>query len=126
MAILILQERGKLRIHDPICTYLSPCPQAWQPITISQLLTHSSGIPNHFERDGINLVHLEKEPLDFKPGTQFTYSNSGYVVLATIIEKVSGESARHVLAAEYLCSFAHDAYWLRFHPASPCGYGNWI
>src|ERR1700676_2324306 len=41
MAILILQERGKLHIHDRICTYLSPCPQAWQPITISELLTHS-------------------------------------------------------------------------------------
>ena len=92
MAILILQERGKLHIHDRICTYLSPCPQAWQAITIYELLTHSSGIPNHFERSGINLKQLETEPVDFKPGTQFNYSNSGYVVLATLIEKVSGEA----------------------------------
>lgn len=92
MAILILQERGKLHIHDRICTYLSPCPQAWQPITIFELLTHSSGIPNHFERSGITLKQLAAEPLDFKPGTQFNYSNSGYVVLATLIEKVSGEA----------------------------------
>jgi CubicO group peptidase (beta-lactamase class C family) len=92
MAILLLEERGKLHIHDPICTYLSPCPQSWQQITIYHLLTHSSGIPNHFDPSGINLVQLEKEPLDFKPGTQFNYSNSGYVVLALIIEKVSGEA----------------------------------
>jgi CubicO group peptidase (beta-lactamase class C family) len=92
MAILILQERGKLHIHNRICAYLSPCPQAWQSITIFELLTHSSGIPNHFERSGINLKQLEAEPLDFKPGTQFNYSNSGYVVLATLIEKASGEA----------------------------------
>lgn len=92
MAILILQERGKLQIHDRICTYLSPCPRDWQPITIFELLTHSSGIPDHFERSGIDLQQLEAEPLDFKPGTQFNYSNSGYVVLATLIEKASGEA----------------------------------
>jgi CubicO group peptidase (beta-lactamase class C family) len=92
MAILILQERGKLHLHDPICTYLTPCPQTWQPITIYQLLTHSSGIPNQFDRPGISLTVLEEEPLDFKPGTQFSYSNSGYFVLATILEKVSGEA----------------------------------
>jgi CubicO group peptidase (beta-lactamase class C family) len=92
MAILILQERGKLHIHDRICIYLSPCPQAWQPITIYELLTHSSGIPDHFERSGITLKQLEAEPLDFKPSIRFNYSNSGYVVLATLIEKVSGEA----------------------------------
>ena len=92
MALLILQERGKLHIHDRLCIYLSPCPQSWQQITIFELLTHRSGIPNHFERSGINLSQLEKEPLDFQPGTQFNYSNSGYVVLATLLEKVSGET----------------------------------
>jgi CubicO group peptidase (beta-lactamase class C family) len=92
MAILILQERGKLHIHDSICTYLAPCPHAWQPITISQLLTHSSGIPDHFNPHGITVRQLEKEPLDFQPGSKFNYSNSDYVVLATLIEKVSGQA----------------------------------
>lgn len=92
MALLILQEQGKLHIRDRICTYLSSCPRAWQPITIFELLTHSSGILDHFTRSGINLKQLEEEPLDFKPGTQFNYSNSGYVVLATLIEKASGEA----------------------------------
>ena len=57
MAIMILQERGKLRVSDPACQYLTDCPAAWQPLTIRHLLTHTSGIPNYtnfpdFARDG--------------------------------------------------------------------------
>ena len=47
MAIMILQERGKLRVSDPVCQYLTDCPAAWQPLTIRHLLTHTSGIPNY-------------------------------------------------------------------------------
>ena len=46
MAILILQEQGQLNVQDPVCDYISDCPEAWQPVTIHHLLTHSSGIPN--------------------------------------------------------------------------------
>ena len=46
MAILILQARGKLNVQDHICTYLSDCPATWQEISIHQLLTHTSGIPD--------------------------------------------------------------------------------
>ena len=49
MAILILQERGKLSVQDPICTYVPECPAAWQPVTIHHLLTHTSGISNYTE-----------------------------------------------------------------------------
>ncbi len=45
MAILILQEQGKLHVQDHVCTYVTDCPPAWQPMTIHQLLTHTSGIP---------------------------------------------------------------------------------
>lgn len=45
MAILILQEQGKLHVQDHLCSYLSDCPKAWQPITIHHLLTHTSGFP---------------------------------------------------------------------------------
>jgi hypothetical protein len=47
MAILILQDRGKLHVQDPICLYVPDCPQDWQPITIENLLTHTSGIPDY-------------------------------------------------------------------------------
>src|SRR5687767_9892637 len=46
MAIIILEAQGKLEVQDPICNYLSKCPEAWETITIHHLLTHTSGIPN--------------------------------------------------------------------------------
>ena len=84
--ILLLQERGRLNVHDSISRYLSDLPDTWQPITIHQLLTHTSGIPNYtsspqiakLNRTGatpeemIALVH--DKPLDFKPGTKWSYT----------------------------------------------------
>jgi D-alanyl-D-alanine carboxypeptidase len=102
--ILLLQERGRLNVHDPISRYLSSLPPAWQAITIHQLLTHTSGIPNYtsspqiakLNRTGatpeemIALVH--DKPLDFKPGTKWSYTNTGYILLGMIIEKTSSQS----------------------------------
>jgi D-alanyl-D-alanine carboxypeptidase len=81
-AVLILQlyEKGKLRLSDPISTYLSIIPTSWDTITIDQLLSHTSGI-----------VRLEK-PLAFKPGSKFMYSQHGYELLAQISEKVTNIS----------------------------------
>ncbi|HJP98984.1 MAG TPA: serine hydrolase [Rhodanobacteraceae bacterium] len=104
MAIMMLQAEGKLDVHDPVCKYVPDCPKDWQPITIHDLLTHTSGIPNFTDfpsymkaRDETltptQLLALFKDkPLDFKPGTKFKYSNSGYEVLGYIVEKVSGET----------------------------------
>jgi CubicO group peptidase (beta-lactamase class C family) len=77
--ILLLQERGRLNVHDPISRYLSDLPNAWQAITIHQLLTHTSGIPNYtsdpqfarLKRTGASprsMVSLVTEnDLDFSP-----------------------------------------------------------
>lgn len=104
MAILILQDRGKLHIQDHICRYISACPTDWEPITIEQLLTHSSGIPDYTNfPDFVStwtqpttpealIARFKDMPLDFTPGSVFRYSNSGYVLLGYIIERVSGES----------------------------------
>jgi CubicO group peptidase (beta-lactamase class C family) len=104
MAILMLQAQGKLKVQDPICHYLWDCPAAWQPITIHQLLTHTSGIPNFtdfpdyrkFKKSPSTpiqtIAQFKDKPLDFTPGTKWSYSNSGYIVLGAIIEKVSGKS----------------------------------
>lgn len=102
-AVMMLQERGKLNVNDPFCKYLTDCPAAWQPITIRQLLTMTSGIP------GVTATELgplrglpvpwdqwleatKKKPLDFIPGENFKYANSGYTLLGFIIERVSGKS----------------------------------
>jgi len=103
--ILLLQERGLLSVQDPVSKYVDSLPDSWRGITIHQLLTHTSGIPNYVEasqrekeierlgatpREMIDLVAAK--PLDFKPGTQLRYSNTGYVLLGMTIEKVSGQS----------------------------------
>ena len=104
MAILILQAQNKLNVQDPICLYISECPTTWLDITIHQLLTHTSGIPNfikfiNYEATKATpsspeqtIVRFKDKPLDFPPGEQWSYSNSGYIVLGYIIEQVSGQS----------------------------------
>jgi len=110
MLIMQLVEEGKLKLNVPITTYIPDYPKdKGDKITIHHLLTHTSGIPNYtslptlndFMRDPITPLDLVKIfwdlPLDFEPGEKFSYSNSGYIVLGYIIEKVTGESYEDVL-----------------------------
>jgi CubicO group peptidase (beta-lactamase class C family) len=103
MAIMILQEKGKLSTDDKLNKYIADYPNG-DKITIHHLLTHSSGIQNFTDLpvfDSImrdqhsheQIIKLFKHlPLDFEPGSKFNYSNSGYVLLSFIVEKVSGKS----------------------------------
>jgi CubicO group peptidase (beta-lactamase class C family) len=109
MAILQLVASGKLAVQNPVCEYVRNCPKDWAPITVYELLTHTSGIPNftsfpnymevqsHFITPTGLLALFENKPLNFKPGTKFEYSNSGYEVLGYIIQRVSGESYQEYL-----------------------------
>lgn len=102
VAILKLEEEGKLNVHDNINQYLPDFPTQGEKITIEHLLTHTSGIKsysavlewtNTWQKDMTytELIALFKGlPLDFKPGERYKYSNSGYLLLAAIIEKVTG------------------------------------
>jgi CubicO group peptidase (beta-lactamase class C family) len=102
-SILLLEERGKLSVNDPVKQYVSDAPAAWDKITIFHLLTHTSGIPNFtsfpdyrktepFPATPAELVaRFRDKPLDFPPGEKWNYSNSGYVLLGYLIEKISGE-----------------------------------
>jgi CubicO group peptidase (beta-lactamase class C family) len=103
-SILLLEERGKLKVDDPIRKHYANAPAAWDGITLKHLLTHSSGIPNltdgpEFERRKQLVTSLDEtiawfrdKPLDFAPGERMKYSNSGYIMLGYVIEKVSGGS----------------------------------
>jgi CubicO group peptidase (beta-lactamase class C family) len=99
MAIMILQEQNKLSYDDTLSEYFSEFPEYANQITIRHLLTHSSGIKEYIKRgvhtpkitNQIILDTLTKQNnLDFIPGEQYKYSNSGYVLLSIIVEKVSG------------------------------------
>ncbi len=105
MAIMQLAEQGKLNISDSFCKYIDNCPEIWKSITIKNLLTHTSGIFNvsklpdwdekHCVQPYTNLevINLVKDmPLQFSPGKKFKYSNTNYILLGLIIEKVSGKT----------------------------------
>ena len=114
-AILELEEQGKLSVVDPISRYLPGWPRG-DEITIHHLLTHTSGVWSYthdrsiMEEDAARhhstqelLALFRDHPLDFDPGERFAYSNSGYVLLGAIIEKVTGMSyadAMHDLVFE--------------------------
>ncbi len=105
--ILKLQEQGKLSVHDKLSTYLPGYPHG-NDITIENLLTHTSGIPGYDveEKDTIawtpvskaDIMKLFKDlPLEFRPGAKYAYSNSGYFLLGSIIEKVTGKPYEKVM-----------------------------
>lgn len=119
MAIMILQSRGLLSVDDTLSKYLPDFPQAGR-ITIRELLTHTSGVHNYTAiaswrkrwGDPMPLPELiglfAHEPLDFAPGTRWSYSNSGYVLLGAVIEKVSGESYERFLRENILTPLGMD------------------
>jgi CubicO group peptidase (beta-lactamase class C family) len=105
LAIMQLVEQGKLKVSDPLCNYLDNCPQTWKGIAVQNLLTHTSGIlnisklPDWDEKHSIQpytnfeVVNLVKDvPLLFEPGEKYKYSNTNYILLGLIIEKLSGKS----------------------------------
>jgi len=105
VAILQLMERGRLAVDDTISARLPdyPNPEVARAVTIHQLLTHTSGLgdafttrfeqdPHAFRSNADYLPLFAGEPLLFDPGTEWSYSNAGYVVLGLIIERVSGQT----------------------------------
>ncbi len=113
-SILLLQERGKLSVQDPICKYVENCPKTWEPITIHHLLSHTGGLPNFTSfpdygktmmmpttMDGL-IARFKDKPLEFQPLEKWNYSNSGYVLLGHIIEKAAGESFESFLQKSIL------------------------
>ena len=101
MAILLLEDEGKLSLDDRVSKYL-PGISGGDRITLRQLLSHTSGLQDFWPQD-YSFADMEqsttpqhivdkwaKKPLDFEPGTRWQYSNTGYVVAGMIAEKVSG------------------------------------
>lgn len=109
MLVMQLRERGKIQLEASVCTYITPCPDAWKPVTIHHLLTHTSGIPTYTgipvwretnmvpkRRDQI-VDYFRELPLQWVPGERFAYNNSGYYLLGVVIESVTGRKYEEVL-----------------------------
>ena len=99
MAIMILAGQKRLSYDDALSKYFPEFPPYAQTITIQHLLHHTSGIPDYvrlgLEHPGLTNQEVvqalvRQDTLRFRPGDKFEYSNSGYILLAMIIEKVSG------------------------------------
>ena len=98
--ILLLAEEGKLSLDDRLSKHFPDAPAAWHRITIRHLLTHTSGIRDYeggndvdyrrdYDEDALLKVMM-RLPIDFEPGTQWTYSNSGYLILGLLTSKLAG------------------------------------
>ena len=109
MVVMQLREQGKLKLEDSLCQFVTPCPDAWKPVTIHHLLTHTSGIPTYTglaEWRKVNMVPKTVDemigffrdlPLQWTPGEKFAYNNSGYFLLGVVIEKAAGKKYEDVL-----------------------------
>lgn len=106
ICIVLLARQGKLSLDDEVQKYISEMPQYEYPLTIRHLIHHTSGIRDYLtlmelaglrceneypDDEIIGLIARQKE-LNFKPGDEFLYSNSGYLLLAEIVKRVSGQS----------------------------------
>ncbi len=100
VAIMQLQEQGKLKVDDHISQYIDDIPNEWRAITLRQLLGNISGLPNNINEkeqvlgDGTeenNWEMVKKLPMEFKPGERFSYNQTGYYILGRIITKLSGQ-----------------------------------
>lgn len=110
VALLMLVEEGKIGLDDRISKHLAGVPEAWSAVTVRHLLTHSSGIQNYLalpdfpdihgshgskgsgaSHDEITALFFKHLQLEFPPGETWAYSNSGYLLLGNIVEKVSGK-----------------------------------
>jgi CubicO group peptidase (beta-lactamase class C family) len=112
MGILLMEEKGKLTLQDSLRAFFPELP--YSGITLHHMLTHISGLPDYipvFEKawdktkiatnaDIITLLAKEKPAVHFKPGMKWEYSNTAYALLASIIEKVSGQTFQEYLKAE--------------------------
>lgn len=112
--IMRLVEAGRLGLDDDVAPYFPHFPFGGHRVTVRQLLTHTSGVHNYVDlpdRDGFLRLPLSNDsllglvasaPFDFEPGTQWRYSNTGYLMLGMIIEHVTGLSYGQYLQQTFL------------------------
>lgn len=111
VAVMQLVEGGKLNLSAPVSVYLFDLPKAWNAVTILQLLSHTSGIPDIVDEEESVIIGKNEEdawkkvialPMDFKPGEKFAYNQTNYLLLGRIIDKLSGMPFTEFIIKEQL------------------------
>ncbi|ULT27870.1 beta-lactamase family protein [Sphingobacterium sp. E70] len=130
MAVMQLEEQGKLSYEDDITKYFPHI--KFKNIRIKNLLRHTSGIPEFLawdqqwidkkkintNQDFLKIIETKIDSTSFKPGDQYTYSNTNYLLLALIVEKVSGQSFASYMQ-QYIfkpAGMKTRLYFRRVHP----------
>jgi CubicO group peptidase (beta-lactamase class C family) len=113
-SLLLLAERGELSLDDDVRTFLPELPDYGEPISIRQLIHHTSGMRDYLDvmsivgwpyedlitdEDIVRIVS-QQASLNFQPGEEYTYSNSGYMMLGVIVKRVTGHSLGEFAARE--------------------------
>ena len=121
--ILLLAEEGKLSVQDKVGKYFPHLTKS-QEITLLDLMNHVSGYPDYYPLDFVDrrmarpispdqlLREYAEGKLDFEPGTRWSYSNTGYVILGLVVEKVAGESFGKFLEHRILKPTGYGAHRL--------------
>ena len=119
-AILKLQDQGRLTIGDPVCQWIQPCPEAWAPLRLSHLISHTSGIPDLMAQAQWGLIRVTPRTKDelteasaryrlsFPPGTKTRYNNAGFNLAAVVVEKASGKPFETYLQEDLLAPLGMD------------------
>ena len=153
--VLLLAEDGKLGVMDKVSGYYPGLTRAGD-ITLLDLMNHVSGYPDYYPLDFVDrpmaqpivtdevIRRFGTRPLDFEPGTRYSYSNTGYLILGRVVEKVSGESYAAFLTRRILkplglthtayepdpqspaCAQGHMSFWLGAPEAVPLEGKGWV
>lgn len=122
VAIMQLVESGKLDLDAPLSRYLNDLPAAWQTVTITQLLNHTSGLPDIVRQQTWQVGsasnwdaawrQLQTTPMDFTPGERFRYNQTNYLLLGQIIDKLSGQPFTHFIRQHQfdVANMRHTSY----------------
>jgi CubicO group peptidase (beta-lactamase class C family) len=111
MIIMMLAEKNKIKYDDPVSKYIPELSKYANGTTIRHLLTHTSGIPDvgdlgvdhpGLTNDEVLKTLVSQNSLTFKPGTKYEYSNTGYILLSIIIERITGKSYKEFLSEKIL------------------------
>lgn len=145
-AIMLLKQQGKLNYDDPLQNYFKD--SLFAGITIRQLLAHRSGlptytyfcddyyrklkkIPSHFNNDSVVELMKRLRPVpDHQPNEKFDYNNTGYVLLASIVEQISGQPFARFMKENFFQPLKMNNTWMntdssRFTEKTKAYYGKW-
>lgn len=132
-AILQLAEQGKLSLQDELIKFVPDYPTQGKRITVEHLLNHTSGIKSYTGMAEWNAAvqrkdftpselvdYFKNQPMDFEPGAQWKYNNSGYILLGFIIEKVSGQPYSQYVTEHFFKPLGmHNSYYGDVAPIIP-------